>query len=514
MSNSRAKKSVYNIVTSLALYTLGILITFFSRSEFLDALGPEVLGLRYTIGNFFAVTSLAELGLGSVIGFSLYKPLVEDNKQVICEIISLQGWVYRKLAMFVFIVALCFCIASPFFFSDFQSPHWYIYASVIVLAWGTISSYLIGFRSVLLSADQKFYKLSIRTAWLGYLKNILQLLILMYVPDPYGYYLVVELVVSFAGLYILDFVVKKEYPWLKIDPSRGKYLFPRYKYIVTKVKQMAAHKIAEVALLNLSPLIMAAFSSLVVIGMYDNYMNLARNLMTIIVAVFGSLGAGIGTLVAEQNHQRTIRFFEEYRSVVHYSSLLVCFALYNLSHPLVNLWLGSQYIVSDELLGLIVIYIYIASSRISRDSFVFAYGLVGDTWAPIVETIVNISLGLLFGYFWGMKGALLGSLTSTIMIAVVWKSIYLCSRALDLSIWAYWRRELMFLSFALAVIVGGRFILTSLNLDLSTFALFFLKGAIIGLVVAVVSFIVYYVTSSGMRDFTSRMVNIIRKRAL
>lgn len=512
MSNSRAKKSIYNIVTSLVIYTLNVLITFFSRGEFLDALGPEVLGLRYTIGNFFSLTALAELGLGTVVGFSLYKPLVDNNREEICDIISLQGWVYRKLAMFVLIAALLFCAASPFMFRDFQSPTWYIYASTFVLALGSMSSYLIGFHSVILYADQKGYKLSLRTSWVGYAKNILQLLVLLYVPNPYPYYLAVELLMTLLVVYIIEYVVRREYPWLKIEPSRGRTLYPKYERIVTKVKQIVAHKVAGVVLINLSPLLMTAFSSLVMIGLYDNYMNLARNLSAIMLAVFGSLGAGIGTLVAEQDFDRIIRFFDEYRAVVYFCSVLICFALYNLSHAFISLWIGDQYLISDGLLALITLYTYISVSRTSRDSFILAYGLVSDTWAAILEAALNVGLGLLLGYFWGMIGVLIGVLISLVIVPVIWRSIYLYRQAFGLSPWLYWRNEFKYWLLSFVFIVGGRQVIEAWNGDFSTYTLLILNGGGIMIFVALALLAVFYLISSGMRAFVGRVFRIARHR--
>lgn len=511
---SRSKKSVYNIATSLGLYSLNVLITFFSRSEFLDSLGPEVLGLRYTIGNFFALTSLAELGLGSVIGFSLYKPLAENDRVAINEIISLQGWVYRKLALFELAVSLLFCIVSPFIFPDFKSPHWYIYASILVFAWGTISSYLIGYHSILLSADQKSYKLSLRTVWFGYIKNFAQLLILMYVARPYPYYLGVELIVSLAGLYVLEYVVRKEYPWLKIDTSKGKELYHKYHEITKKTKQMIVHKISGVALGNVSPLIMTAFSSLTMIAFYDNYMNLTRNLGVITGAIFGSLGAGIGSLVAERDQKDVVNFFGEYQAVVHWISLLVCFALYNFSHSFIILWLGKEFVIDDTLLGLITIYIYISTSRTSRDSFIYAYGLVGDTWAPIAEVIINIGLGLLLGSLYGMKGVLIGVIISLIVIPTIWKSVYLCKSSLGLSPWTFLKKELVLWIISATFILGGREVLDYLTLNLSTFRLFFINATITAMIVALLSLLITALISSGMRVFLKRIFTLVHKRNL
>lgn len=140
--------------------------------------------------------------------------------------------------------------------------------------------------------------------------------------------------------------------------------------------------------------------------------------------------------------------------------------------------------------------------------------MVADTWAPIAETIINISLAVLLGYLWGMEGVLVGSIISVVSIAVVWKSIYLCRDGLELSPWAYWRSELKFLAISALVIIGGRFVVSQASLDYSTFPLFFFNTGLILLAVVIVSYILIYVVSSGMRAFTSRVIQIVRHRML
>ncbi|MFR5766722.1 MAG: hypothetical protein ACLUFW_01770 [Alistipes sp.] len=78
---------------------------------FLEHLGAEVLGLNTTATNLLQFLNLAELGVGAAIGYSLYKPLAEKNRQQINEIVSVQGYLYYKIGLFVggiAVLLMCF----------------------------------------------------------------------------------------------------------------------------------------------------------------------------------------------------------------------------------------------------------------------------------------------------------------------------------------------------------------------------------------------------------------------
>ena len=81
IGNSRTKKSLLNSSVSLTFQVLNILIQFVSRKVFLDYLGTEILGLNTTVQNLLQFLNLAELGIGTAIAFTLFKPLAENNKQ-------------------------------------------------------------------------------------------------------------------------------------------------------------------------------------------------------------------------------------------------------------------------------------------------------------------------------------------------------------------------------------------------------------------------------------------------
>lgn len=84
-----------------------------------------------------------------------------------------------------------------------------------------------------------------------------------------------------------------------------------------------------------------------------------------------------------------------------------------------------------------VVILYINLSRSTVDSYLNAYGLFRDVWAPIVEASINIGMSILLGHFWGIKGILTGVLISLIIIVLGWKPYFLFRCGLKSPLWNY-----------------------------------------------------------------------------
>ena len=132
-SESRTEKSVKNAKIALVFYFINLILQFFSRKIFLDYLGAEVLGLNTAAQNLLGFLNLAELGVGSAIAYTLYRPLFEKDIQAINEIVSVQGWMYRKIACIVIVGACVLVCFFPMIFQKADVPLWYAYGSFAVL---------------------------------------------------------------------------------------------------------------------------------------------------------------------------------------------------------------------------------------------------------------------------------------------------------------------------------------------------------------------------------------------
>ena len=142
-TDSRTSKSIKNSSVALVFYFINLILQFFSRKLFLDYLGAEVLGLNTTATNLLQFLNLAELGVGSAISCTLYKPLAEKDANAINEIVSLQGWLYRRIAWIVIAGSVVLMAFFPWIFAKMPLPLWYAYASFGALLVSALLSYFV-----------------------------------------------------------------------------------------------------------------------------------------------------------------------------------------------------------------------------------------------------------------------------------------------------------------------------------------------------------------------------------
>lgn len=421
---SRTTKSIKNAQVALAFYVITLVLQFFSRKVFLDYLGAEVLGLNTTAQNLIGFLNLAELGVGGAIAFTLYKPIFERDTQAINEIVSVQGWLYRRVAYIVIAGACILMFFFPFIFEKAAVPMWYTYGSFIVLLVSTLLGYFVNYRQIVLTADQKEYKITLNVQGVKIVKVLLQIAAIRYLSNGYLYWMILELLMSVVTAVILDKLLKREYPWLKTVVSNGKGLSRKYPQIITKTKQVFFHQIAHFVLLQTSPLIIYAYASLTLVAIYGNYLLIVTGITLLMDALLRGINAGIGNLVAEGNKRQIKRVFWELTCFRLWIASVVCFCMYKLGHSFIILWVGNDFVLQQPAFIILIIITFISLSR-TNDTFLAAYGLYQDVWAPVVEAVLNLGLSVLLGYYYGLSGILSGVLISQLIIVCVWKPLFL-----------------------------------------------------------------------------------------
>ena len=104
MKESRTKKAARNTVFSIGYKLSYVILAFVLRSVFINTLGVNYLGISGLFSSILNVLSMMELGVGSAIAFSLYRPLAEDDKGKVAALIQLYKRVYTCIGIFVCVV--------------------------------------------------------------------------------------------------------------------------------------------------------------------------------------------------------------------------------------------------------------------------------------------------------------------------------------------------------------------------------------------------------------------------
>lgn len=444
---SRVKKSLLNARVNLIFYFLTLALSFFSRKIFLDTLGADFVGLTTTLQNLLGFLNLAELGIGSAIGYVLYKPLFEHNEGKINEIISVFGYLYRWIGFIILGAGLVLGAFLPLIFPNTMFELGVIYFAYFAFLTSSLIGYFINYRQTLLGADQKEYVVNAYFQSANIIKVIIQMTSAWYTGS---YYLWVVIELSFGILYsvILNWRINKTYPWLRSEVKLGKKLFKKYPEVMKYTKQLFVHKIGTFAQFQITPLLTYAFISLKIVAHYGNYTIIVDKLNIFLNTFLGSTGAGVGNLIAEGNSDKIYRIYWELFAVRVWFSTIVGYGLFLLLPPFIAQWLGTEYLLPQSVLVVMIVNTMIGITRGVTDQFIFGHGLFYDTWAPLAETIIYIVTAIIGGYFWGLTGILLGSTISLAIIIGVWKPYFLFSKGFKRPVTGYWKNFLVFFFWA------------------------------------------------------------------
>lgn len=510
MAESRVTKSLLNARVNLIFYFITLALSFFSRKIFLDCLGPDFVGLSGTLANILGFLSLAEMGVGIAVSYHLYKPLQEGDKAKTEELVSVFGYLYRKIGTFVAMGGVAISAFIPLIFKNTTFDFGLIYFAFYAILSSSLFSYFINYRQILLSADQRGYVVTAYLQGAAYVKIVLQMLVAYYWGN-YFLWIALEVIFGVVACVILNWKIRRTYPWLHATVGKGKRAFPQHKSIVTYTKQIFVHKIKDFLLFQSDQILVFAFVSLKMVAYYGNYTLITTKLSQLFSTVLNSLWASVGNLVAEGNNEKTLSVFWEIHSLYYLVGGLVVFSVYHLIDPFITLWLGAEYLLDHHILVLLMINVFILQTRGAVDMFNGGHGQFADTWSAWAEGVTNIGVTLLCAPFWGIAGILVGKIVSLFFFVVLWKPYYLFHSAFHMPIWIYWKETLKYMVIFAVSFYIGHLVYLSIPLDANhSFVNWTLSACI-----TVGFYAVLYVSSmcvccAGFRSIAKRIIIKIR----
>ena len=392
---SRVNKSLLNARMNLICYFVSLVVAFFTRKILLDYLGTEFIGFTGTLGSLLGFLSLAELGVGIAIGYVLYQPIFDDDKRKINEIISVLGYLYRKIGFFILGMGIVLSCFLPLIFRSTELSMTIVFLGFYSYLFSSLFSYFFNYRMSLLSADQRNYLVTGVFQIVNTSKVVIQM-ILAYYTKSFYLFLIIEFLGGLINSIILNRVIDRTYPWLKTEIKLGKTLFRKYPEIGKYIKQLFVHRIAGFVQFQTLPIFIYSFVSLPMVALYTNYTLVTQRIQGLMSGILDSTGAGVGNLISEGNQQKIYNVYKELFAVRAFISGVFACCVYYLIPSFIELWLGEEYLLSNLVSLLIVVQLYLFLLRGVTDQFLFGYGLFYDVWAPIAESIVFVLFSVVF----------------------------------------------------------------------------------------------------------------------
>ena len=422
---SRTDNSLRNLKTAVLFKLAAIVVNFIARKIFVVVLTKEYLGLDGTFANILTMLSLAELGVGTAITYSMYKPLAEGDRELILSLMTLYRKFYTVIGIAVGVLGAALTPFLQYIIRDIPDiPHIRLIYLMFVL--DSSISYFLVYKQSLISADQKQHIVTSYQYKTSMAVTAAQCAALLLTGD-YILYLALKLCATFVCNALLARKADRLYPYLKqktVQPLPA----PVRQDISKNIRAMIAHKLGSVVVFGTDNVLIAYFVGAVSVGLYSNYLLITQSLKSAYSMIFRAMTASIGNLCAAEDtaHAQAVFWRVDLLTRWIYGFSAVCLVV--LFNPFISLWLGADYLFSMPIVLLIVLSFYVTGMRQSVLTFREAMGLYWyDRHKPLFESAINLAVSILLAKPFGIVGIFIGTVVSTLSTCT-WVEPYILFR--------------------------------------------------------------------------------------
>ena len=407
---------LYGVLNRMVL----LVLPFVMRSIINITLGAEYLGLNSLFSSILTVLSLTEMGISSALVYHMYKPIAEGDTSLLCALLNFYKKAYRTIGTVILIAG---CVLIPFLPSlikggcpdDVNLTTIYL----IQLLSTSISYFINGYKQALLVAYQRDDVNSILNLFVQLGMQIIQVLILLLTHNYYLYTICLPVFTVINNIWI-GIITNKLFPEIR---CHGKLESETLENIKKLVIGTFIQKACGVTRNALDSICISAFIGLTLNGMYNNYYTIFNGVTVALSIISNSLSGGIGNHVAiksvDENFAELKQLDFLYLSISGWCTIcLLC-----LSQPFMSLWMGKNMLLDLRSVVLMSGYFYLLKMGDMRSIYNAANGLWWKMkYRSIIETLMNIVLNIVLGYYYGIHGIIGATMISLFLCNFLWGS--------------------------------------------------------------------------------------------
>ncbi|MBP1990377.1 lipopolysaccharide biosynthesis protein [Paenibacillus eucommiae] len=463
----RVKKASINVFVNMLTFIIGMLPSFIITKVFIDTLGIELLGLTSLYTNIIGLLSIVELGIGSAIIYSLYKPFAENDQVKIKGYLNYYSRFYKIIGCVIFISGLFLLpFLNVFIKNDVSLLEAQIYFILFLL--NTLLSYLFSYKLCILTVAQEGYKVAIATMLSKLVIAALQIAMFKLYPSIYGY-ICIQIVVNGVYYLLINIYINNKYKW--INKTKGLIEEKERKSLTKNVKAIFLHKIGGMMVFGIDNLVISSFINLTVVGIFNSYNLVIGAAQGVISSALSGVTASVGNLLAEGNNDA----YKVHKRLFFLSFWVVSFvtiSLFNTLEQFVFLWLGKGQIMDHFTIQVLLINFYFMLMRASVERFKEGGGIYHqDRFAPLFEATIKLVASVLLVKAIGLPGVFLGTLISNVGIIFWVKPRMVYKYIFNMRLIDYFKMYFKFLLVAVIPLVITSILTMSLKENISIVAL-------------------------------------------
>ncbi len=406
------KNIFFGYISNFIILCMG----FLQRTVFIGVLGETLLGVNGLYTDILSMLSLAELGIGSAMNYSLYKPVANGDQEKIKSYMGLYRKAYLAIAGVITVIGLALSPFLPYLIKDsggIAVRELTIY--YLIFLFNTVSTYFVAYKYSLSNAQQRNY-IQTNIATVTKIVTVFVQIIVLLLTKNFLLYLLMQAAVELLQKIFVSIYFNRLYPYLR-DRHVQKLEKEETAVVVTKTKALMFHKIGDVARLSTDSIIITYFMNVRWVGVVGNYAMIITYAANFISVIFNSVISGFGNLVATESREKQYAMFKIYRFFACWLYGFAAVGFWLMLTPLVTgLWLNDSWALSQTVLTLILIDLYFKGGRVVLVNFKIAAGVFEqDKYLSLLQGLVNLVLSIAGIQYMGLAGVYVGTVVSGVM---------------------------------------------------------------------------------------------------
>jgi len=397
------KSSIIGVLAKLCSTILSFITTRF----FVRYLGVELLGINGVFSNVLGFLQLAEMGIGTAITYALYQPIVDGNVKEIQILMGFYKKIYRCICALILVFGVLLTPFLTFFVEDAAYSNSYLVLIYYIQLASSASTYLLAYKRNLLYADQKQYISTFIDICVNACCCIMRILVILYIRS-YIIYLLILVLQNIVSNLIISSYCNRQYPYLK---EKAQDAYDKMDQLKANVRNLMIGRVGGWVYSSTDHLIISKFVGVTAVGLISNYYTLRTALCSIVGSIVAPIQPMMGNYVRScKKKEKVFELFLNYSFIRFCIANVVTVGFIVMCNPVVELWLGGQYLLPKYIVVLLAVDMFISVTHGPTGEFVQVLGLFyDDRNMSLLGMAINLVSSLVLVQVLGIGGVLAGT---------------------------------------------------------------------------------------------------------
>lgn len=411
----------------------GVANNFFSmfgqmavRTLLIWKLGNEYAGLNTLFTSILSILSLSELGVGSAMCYSMYRPIAEGNQNAINALVNLYRKLCRTIGSAILILGLLLLPFLDEFIKGDIPDDINIYLLYLIFLFNTaISYFLFSYQIAVLDAYQRNDLQSKIMLIIKFIMYTVQSLIII-IWHNYWLYIMVLPVLTIMENLLRAIVVRRKFPEIHCT---GEVEKKEKESIKKEIIALFGHRLNGTIINSADSVVISAYLGLNIVAIYGNYYYILTAVALPFASFFSAIRPSIGNCYVKEDTETSYDLFLNVVFGVKWIAAWFSICLLCLYQSFIKFWVGPNNLL--EISTVILFSILFYEWRIFDCLTIFkdAAGLWWeDRIRPYIACVFNLVVNITLVNLWGINGVILSTIMAHMLISTPWVARVLLKR--------------------------------------------------------------------------------------